>query len=321
MSQVLFWSSAGVRRPGDGLPQPRHPRRRPWLLACGGFIATRLLCVLPAMVLCGQASAALLTDGVLSLTVSETGEFNSIYFAGEPVDASAFVQIQSANGEELVDESGVNVAGTTATYDASITDFDIAVTTRILAVPGLSASARALEQVFAFTNSGAAAASLSTVSYLRLVLGGDGSDDAVQWQPDPTRAVRVRDPGLVAQALPGDATAYAWSIQTLQTLPDPTAYSDLDNQDAQPAAGEAEFAVGLDLGTVAAGDTVSAGFRYLFGNDPSVYVDYDLTVSHEPSPVPAPSSAMLMLGGLAVFAARRGRRCILGARARRPAAG
>ena len=256
------------------------------------------------------ASAAVITDGHLSLTVTESGRFHAISLNGTIVEAELIVQQQF--GSDWAFENGilgeVSPDGTSFTYTATAHDEDLLVdvTTTILGpLAGSPADTGVLEQVFEFTNVSVASIALTTNSFLDPDLAGPGGSFGETVDFDPlTRSIFVSDGPLLLAAIADEAGGVlGWEIGQAGAVS--LAYSGLSNNDGPHGPDSVHMAIGLDGGALAPLASHTFRFRYLFSTG---------SLSQPPAEfsfVPEPASASLVAAGLAALAARRRRQRIV----------
>lgn len=254
------------------------------------------------------ASAATISDGRLSLTVTEGGRFHAISLNGTVVEPELIVQQQF--GSDWAFENGilgeVSPDGTSFTYTATARDEDllVEVTTAILGPLASSpADSGVLEQVFEFSNVSLAPIALTTNSFLDPDLAGPGGSFGETVDFDPlTRSVYATDGPLLLAAIADEAGGVlAWEIGQAGLVS--LAYSGLSNNDGPHGPDSVHMAIGLDGGSLAPLASHTFRFRYLFstGSLSQPPAEFSFT------PVPEPASAWLFGAGLAALAIRRRR--------------
>lgn len=146
-----------------------------------------------------------------------------------------------------------------ATYSGTVGGLDFTNASTILGgVAGLAGS-RILQQTWTFTNSSGSATSINSVASADQDLNGSGSGDTVSYDA-ATGSVYATE-GSQIEAVRASGGTVGWDLDFCCTAI--STFGSLTNS-VSPLTGDTMMHMGLDFGSVAAGDTVTGTFQYLF---------------------------------------------------------
>jgi len=272
---------------------------------CGhvwGFVAFAIFAA--ALGLPTQATAASITDGHLTLTVTESGRFHQISLNGVTIEPGLIVQQQFGSGWAFENGSLPQVSGDGRSFSYTATAHDedllIEVTTTVLGpLASAPATTGVLEQAFEFTNVSPFSLVLTTNSHMDPDLAGPGGEFGETVDFDPaTRSVWVSDGPLLMAAIADEAGGVlGWEIGQAGLVS--LAYSGLSNNDGPHGPDHVQMAIGLDAGPLAPLASHTFRFRYLFSTGGLAQTPSEFTF------VPEPASGALLALGLALLASRR----------------
>jgi hypothetical protein len=255
------------------------------------------------------ATAATITDGHLSLTVTESGRFHQVTLNGTVIEPELIVQQQFGSGWAFENGSFPQVSGDgrSFTYTATARDEDLVVdvtTTVVGPLAGAPTTTGVLEQVFEFTNASPFPIGLTTTSFMDPDLAGPGGTfgETVDFHP-ATRSVFVTDGPLLMAAIADEAGGVlGWEIGQAGLVS--LSYAGLSNNDGPHGPDSVHMAIGLDAGPLAPLASHVFRFRYLFSTGGLTQPPAGFSFA----PVPEPGSAALLAFGLAIVAGLRRRR-------------
>jgi hypothetical protein len=211
------------------------------------------------------ASSVVFTDGSLSISLEDDGEFDSVFLEGFQVDGSPNVVAIEGTCNFIMNSSDIAINGNTATYtgECSTGDFSIEVTTTLLGpVPGASDLTGVVEQAFVFTNTSGAAAPLQVLSEVDTNLAQSSDDFAVF--DESSGIATLTDPfepvSMTATSSTPDPATFGWDVS------DAVLSIDFPTHNRSGPVGPADVAVvlGYDFGDVPDLGVRTVTYRYEF---------------------------------------------------------
>lgn len=280
----------------------------------------RIVCFAGVLSSAPLTQAAQLTDGSLDVNIDNDGEFNVISLNGSEIDGSSFAQRYTGNTcAGFAGGSAVSVGVNSATYTATCRSFDVTVTSTLQgALASAPTTTGLMRDSLVFTNNTAGPLDLELVSNMDQDLVGSGND-VVEFIASE-QAVQATDsvdssPATLLWAAAADANCpgatFGYDVDVLGSQ---SASFPMDNNPGPAGPGDTAMSIGYDCGSVAAGESVTFTFTYLFSTDLATIPAGTFSQgASEPTAVPTIPPAGLLVMVLALlgvgggYASRRAR--------------